>query len=218
MYKKFISSILVFALLNLFGCYSSEFVTVAEYKQMEEEGKPDEIYVKTKDYREYHFSDSNFYIENDTLYGIAILLSGEEGLPFEAEFAFWEIESIQTENYGHMTVSTYQMIEAESGKPDEIYLTKYDNTRYHFIKNDYYIENDTLFGKGKLIIDREQQFIGEKQSDRKIALSEIESIKFESLNEVNTLLYMGSITVVVVIAIILLSNILDDIRSHRIPF
>jgi len=214
MNKKFISSILVVALLNLFGCYSSEFVTVAEYKQMEEEDKPDEIYVKTKDYREYHFSDSNFYIENDTLYGRAILMLGAEGLPFEGEFAFSEIETIQTKNYGYMTVSIYQKIEAESGRPDEIFLTKYDNTRYHFMKNDYYTVNDTLFGKGKIIIDKEQQLDREKQLGRKIALSEIESIKIESLSDV----YIALMVTSIVIAVVLIVDVVRSVSSFKSPF
>jgi len=215
MYRNILISFLLVALINfLVGCYSFESVTVPEYKQVEEkEGKPNEIYVKTKDYREYHFSDSNFYIENDTLYGRAILLLGEEGLPYESEFAFSEIKTIQTENYGHMTVSIFQRIEAESGKPDEIYLTKYDNTRYHFMKNDYYILNDTLFGKGKIIIDREEQLDREKQLDRKIALSEIESVMVEGLNEGYTALYVGGIIVLIVIAAVLIAAFKRSIRS-----
>jgi len=68
MYKKLISSILIVAFLNLLGCYSFKSMTVPEYMVEEKEDKPDEIYVKTKDFQEYYFSDSNFYIENDTLY------------------------------------------------------------------------------------------------------------------------------------------------------
>jgi len=185
MYKKLISSILVVALLNLVGCYSFKSVTVPEYSQIEEEDKPNEIKVKTKDSQQYHFSDSNFYIENDTLYGKGILFLSEEELPFEGKIAFGEIESIQLEEFGQKyptTISQYQKIEAERGKPDEIYLTKYDSTEYHFMKNDYYIENDTLYGEGEMISDdNEQPFEG------KIALSEIESIEVDKFNLTNTI-------------------------------
>ena len=99
MYKKLISSILVVALLNLLGCYSSGLVNATEYKQIEEDGKPNEIFVKTKDNQEYHFSESNFKVLNDTLYGKGILLINEEGLPFEGKIALSEIESIQFEGY-----------------------------------------------------------------------------------------------------------------------
>ena len=99
MYKKLISSILVVALLNLLGCYSSGLVNATEYKQIEEDGKPNEIFVKTKDNQEYHFSESNFKVLNDTLYGKGILLINEEGPPFEGKIALSEIESIQFEGY-----------------------------------------------------------------------------------------------------------------------
>ena len=194
MYKKLIASVLVVALLNLVGCYSFAPVTVPEYQQVEEkEGKPDEIRVITKDSQEYHFTD--FYIKNDTLYGKGISLLSFGELPYEGKFALGEIESIQLEDFVQeypslMTVSQYQNIEAESGKPDEIYLTKDDATRYHFMNNDYYIENDTLYGKGKLLSDDSEQ-----QLDRKIALSNIESIEVESLDWGNTLLFAGGITV-----------------------
>ncbi|MGB5848245.1 MAG: hypothetical protein WBH40_07155 [Ignavibacteriaceae bacterium] len=184
MYKKLISSILVVALLNLVGCYSFESVSVPEYKQVEEEdGKPNEIKVVTKDFREYHFYDSGYYIHNDTLYG---KVSVKE-LPLEGKFAYWEIESIQLENFDWykpslISVAELKKIEEETGKPDEIYLTKYDSTRYHFMKNDYYIEKDTLFGKGYLILDKEQPL------DRKIDFSNIESIEVEKLNWGNTIL------------------------------
>ena len=95
MYKKLISSILVFALLNLLGCYSSELVNVTEYKQIEEEDKPDNIRVITI-YSEYYLSD--FYIENDTLYakGKEILYNKEK--PFDGKIALSDIESIEVES------------------------------------------------------------------------------------------------------------------------
>jgi hypothetical protein len=74
MYKKLVSSILVVAFLNLLGCYTFQPVTVSEYKQVEEkEGKSHEIHVIMKYDQEYHFLDSNYTIENDTLYGTEIL-------------------------------------------------------------------------------------------------------------------------------------------------
>ena len=203
MNKKLISSILVVALLNLLGCYSKSFIG-PELKEVEEkEDKADEIYVKTKDHQEYHFSDSNFYIENDTLYGKA----GDKGQFFEGKFALREIRSIQLESFKYhhpslMTVSEYQKIELESGKPNEIYLTKTDFTKYHFMKPDYYIENDTLYGMGKVIIDR-------IQLDRKIALSDIESIEVKSVNWAATILLVlgiGTISFVTFAVIFIMIN------------
>jgi hypothetical protein len=188
--KKILISLLIIAMFNLLvGCYSSELLTVPEYNQIEQEDKPDEMLVISKDGQEYHFSYSNYYIENDTLYG---KVSVKE-LPFEGKFAYSEIKSIQVESVFY-TVSQYQKIEAESGKPYVIYLTKNDFTIYQFMKNDYYIENDTLYGKGKLILDDEELI------DRSIALSDIESIQYEYLNGLTTTaLVLGVIVVIVII-------------------
>ena len=183
MYKKLISSIIVVALVNLVGCYSFQSVTVPEYQKIEEDdGKPEEIYVKTIDSQEYHFSDLNFYIEGDTLYGKEILLLSKEEITFEGKFALGDIKTIQVEYFvfeysSSITVSQYQKIVTENGKPDEIYLTKYDSAKYHFMKSDYYIENDTLYGKGKLLLGNWEQ-----QLDRKIALADIASFQVDELN------------------------------------
>ena len=100
MNKKLISSVLIIALLNLVGCYSLQFVTVPEYKQIEKnEGKPDEIFVMTIYGQEYYFTDANFYIENDSLYGKGILFTSEEDLPFEGKIALKRIESFKMELY-----------------------------------------------------------------------------------------------------------------------
>jgi len=187
MYRKIFISFLLLALINfLVGCYSFKSVTVPEYEDKEKiEGRTGEIYVKTKDSEEYQFLESNSYIEDDTLYinGISLLSFAE--LPYEGKFALGEIKSIQLEDFGQkytslMTVSQYQQIEKERGKPEVIYLTKINSSKYRFMKDDYYLENDTLYGKGKLIIEKGQQF------DRKIALSNIESIEIDSINWLTT--------------------------------
>jgi len=72
-------------------------VNVTEYKQIEEIDKQDKIRVITKDSQEYHFSESNFYVENDSLYGKGkLLLSGEEQL-LDRKIALSDIGSIQFE-------------------------------------------------------------------------------------------------------------------------
>jgi len=200
MYRKIFISFLLLALINfLVGCYSSALVTVPEYKQIEEEDKPDEIKVTAKDFKEYHFSNSNFYVHNDTLYGMQKFL--RKGEPFEGKFASWEIESIQLEDFSQkdptpMSISQYQKIEAETGKPDEIYLTKYDSTRYYFMKDDFYIENDTLFGKGKLLSGEREELL-----DKKIALSDIVSIEVDKFNLTNTIfLGLGMLGIAAILA------------------
>ncbi len=198
MYKKVFISFLILTLINFIaGCYSFQPVNVTEYQRIEEEdGKQNEIYVITKDYQEYHFN-SNFYIENDTLFGEVKVMVKE--LPFEGKFALGEIETIQVDYFAFeysspITVSQYQKILAENGKPDEIYLTINDNKRYHFMKTDYYIENDTLYAKGKLLVDREE-FV-----NKKIALSEIGAIETEKINWFTTsILGLAYLTVIVVV-------------------
>jgi hypothetical protein len=97
---KPISSILILGLMNLMGCYSLESVTVPEYKQVEEEkGKPDEIFVLTKDLEKYHFSNSNFYVETDTLYGKGEIILDDSGRPFEGAIALSDIVSIKIESF-----------------------------------------------------------------------------------------------------------------------
>jgi len=100
MYKKLISSILVVALLNLVGCYSFQSVTVPEYKQVEEkEGKPNEIYVLTKDVEKYHFLKYDFYIANDILYGKGKLLLGDREELIDKKIALSEITLIEVEKF-----------------------------------------------------------------------------------------------------------------------
>ncbi len=100
MCKKIFISFLLVALINfLFGCYSSELITVPEYNQIEEIDKPDDIRVITKDFQEYHFSESNFYVENDTLYGK--VGDGEQLL--DRKIALLDIKSIQFEYLNGVT-------------------------------------------------------------------------------------------------------------------
>jgi len=209
MCKKVFICFLLLALINfLVGCYSSELVTVPEYNQIEKEDKPDEIRVITKGAQEYHFSDSNFYIEKDTLYGRAVTILTDMEQPFEGRFVLSEIKYIQfivpDGKYSIVSVSQYLKIETESGKPDAIYVTKNDYTRYHFMSTDYYIKNDTLYGKGKLLSSDKTVVL-----NNGIALSEIESIEFENFNWLTTsLLGLGiaAIAFITFITVVILSG------------
>jgi hypothetical protein len=178
--KKIFISFLLVAIFNLLlGCYSSKLVTVPEYNQIEEEDKPDEIRVITKDSQEYHFSESNFYVANDTLYEKDVIALSEKWIPFEGKFAFEEIEEIEFYSKKNkwtyrFIISEYENYENEKGQPDEIILIKSDSAKYYFKKDDYFISNDTLYGNGKSLLAE-----GEEISITGIALSNIESIEFE---------------------------------------
>jgi len=98
MCKKIFISFLLVALFNLLvGCYSSELVTVPEYNQIEEVDKPKDIRVITKDGQEFHFSDSNFSVKDDTLYGKGKLLLEEKEEILNREIALSNIEAIEFE-------------------------------------------------------------------------------------------------------------------------
>ena len=97
MYKNLISSILVVALLNLMGCYSSELVKKTEYEQIYKSEKADNIRVITQDSKEYKYTESNFHIENDTLYGKLPL--GYIGKLYDENIALSDIESIHYYNF-----------------------------------------------------------------------------------------------------------------------
>ena len=75
MNTKLISIILTLSLLNLVGCYTTEMLNTEEYIKYEQtEGKPDEIYVITKDSLTYRFSAKNYTIQNDNLIGTGVQL------------------------------------------------------------------------------------------------------------------------------------------------
>jgi len=181
MYRKLFVSFLLVALINLTtGCYSSEWVTVTDSNQVWEDDEF--VGIKTEEFQEYHVS-KGYYVENDTLYWIQRM----QELPFEGQFSLSEIESIQFKDFrssihNSYTVSEYQKIESSSGKPEKIYLTKTDHAKYYFMKSNYHIENDTLYGSGSLILDSDS----ERQVDKKIALSDIESVQVEYIDGLAT--------------------------------
>jgi hypothetical protein len=96
MYKKLISSILVVALLNLVGCYSSELITEPDFDKIEKDA-PKSIRVVTKDAEEYHFSQPNFYFVEDTLCGKEKLALSEELVT--RKIAFSDIDFIEAESF-----------------------------------------------------------------------------------------------------------------------
>ena len=98
MIKKFITSILIVAFMNLLGCASIQSFTVSEYKQNEEKyDKPDEINVVTKDGQEYHFTEPITVFKRDTFHVNGILTTYSEQR-VDRKFALSDIESIQLAN------------------------------------------------------------------------------------------------------------------------
>ena len=98
--KKIIATILLVSLSNLlFGCYSYESITLSELSQFHENDKPNEILVTTKDSQKYKFSNPNFYVEQDTLYGKGELVSDEGEKPVETKIALSDIAFIEKESF-----------------------------------------------------------------------------------------------------------------------
>jgi hypothetical protein len=154
---------------------------------VKKEGLPDEIYVLTNDSTEYHFSDPDFYFDNDSLFGKV----SEIKVPFEGKFVLKESDSIEV-NYINrlqsiMTMPEYLEMESEHGKPDEIYLIKNDTMSYLFKQDQYYFSSDTLYAKGHSIIKHQPRSV------KNIALSEIKSIKVEKFSQLNTTFLIISI-------------------------
>jgi hypothetical protein len=90
--KKYLIGILVIALLNFIGCYSSEVVNKEDFQ----DGKlqidfSEELYLTTKDSTNYHFLPANFQIVNDTLYGSGAIEASSSIAPFKGAIALDEI-------------------------------------------------------------------------------------------------------------------------------
>jgi hypothetical protein len=105
MYKTIFISFIMVAMFNfLIGCYHFKSITIPEYEEFEyKEGKPDEIYVKTKDDYWYHFTHSRFYVNSDTLYGFGSLLVDDWQKAEDIKIAFADIKSIGIEDINSVT-------------------------------------------------------------------------------------------------------------------
>ena len=95
MYKKLKIVFIIGVAINfLIGCSSLdtvETVTFREYKKIEQlRGQPPKIYVRASDSYVYIFSHSNYYIQNDTLFG-----KDNSGI----EIVLTNIKSITYNNY-----------------------------------------------------------------------------------------------------------------------
>jgi hypothetical protein len=98
MYKKLISSILVVALLNLVGCYSTAIVHPNQFKMNEKKGdNPSEIIVRLSNHKEYLFGIGRYIITEDSLYGKGAELVNDNYRPFEGSIPISQIQSIEYE-------------------------------------------------------------------------------------------------------------------------
>ena len=98
MLKYIIGGILIIPLIiSLGACSLSEVITVQDFKQIEEKDTPDKIRVTTSDSSEYRFVKPDYYLENDTLYGIKKYVLNDEERILVRKIALSDIEQIKTE-------------------------------------------------------------------------------------------------------------------------
>jgi hypothetical protein len=90
-----------------------------------------------------------------------------------------------------VTLPEYNQIE-EIDKPHEMRVIIKNGHDYHFSYPRIHIENDTLYGKGEMIVSEiEILFEGE------LALSDVESIEIENMNWVTTSLLCLGLTPII---------------------
>jgi hypothetical protein len=96
--RRFISCVLLasFSLLN--GCYSTGTITKEELKARVEQV---DITIYTKDSLEYHFSEGNYRIQDDTLSGVGVEVSTDtsENDSVRASIPFSDITSVDVEDF-----------------------------------------------------------------------------------------------------------------------
>jgi len=114
MYKKLISSLLVIAVLNFVGCYSTEIVSPNQYKEYEfSGGAPSDILVKMNNLKEYRFAKGKYSIKADSLYGngfeMVNYFEGTYAVSFEGTIPLSQIESIQYEE-NNTTATTFLVL------------------------------------------------------------------------------------------------------------
>ena len=186
MCKKLLISFLSIALFNLFvSCTSNEIVAPAEFKEIAKDERPDELIIKTNDNQVFILSNSNYDINNDSLFWQEQSTIDEKWIPFEGKIAFDEIKEVEYYNDKNdwtytLSISEYKKIEGENGKPFEIFVMKNDSTKYYFKDDDYYLDKDTLIGNGKLLLNENEQII-----TKAIALSDIKSFEYDYISLMN---------------------------------
>jgi hypothetical protein len=104
--KKYISAILVpCLLLQLFGCYSFQNISVEELSNKKE--MDDITFIDANDY-EYLFKAKNYTISNDSIEGKAmrnIIKNDLENEVFKGKIALSDIKSIQEDRINYVTTS-----------------------------------------------------------------------------------------------------------------
>lgn len=174
--------LIVGIVIQLIGCSSSKVATVTQLNQ--KEIKPSSIQVVTADCWEYRFTDTNYYFNNDTLYGTGLDI-GENWIPFKGKIALSEIEEIEFYSFKdnwtyNLTITEFAQFEKDEEKPSAITVFKYDSTKFLFMKNNYSIEADTLYAAGQYLKSKTDE-----QADIIIAISNIASVQYNFADKID---------------------------------
>lgn len=116
MTNKIISYIIILSLISYLGCSSITEITKDDFiKECNEEKDKSDIYVTTKDYTLYYFTEDNYKLQSDSLYGegeqyksingndIDWLEVNGQGIGFYGNIAIKDIQSIEGKNYDYIT-------------------------------------------------------------------------------------------------------------------
>jgi len=97
--RKEVIAVTILSFLNIVSCgYTTESLNPDEYNEFEKaNGKPSEIYVELNDSMKYYFSDGDYNILNDTLYGNGTQVMNDSDLTFNRRIPISEVKSISVE-------------------------------------------------------------------------------------------------------------------------
>lgn len=97
-----------------------------------------------------------------------------------------------------VTGQEFKRIE-QNDTPKKIQVTTRDSTVYHFVKPNFYVKNDTLYGKKRFVLNDNERWLV-----RKIAISDIEYIQTEMGAGVKQLVLIGLALVIFIGGIIVI--------------
>jgi hypothetical protein len=97
--RKEVITVTILSFLNFVSCgYTTESLNPNEFNDFEKEnGKPSEIYVELNDSMKYYFSDGDYNILNDTLYGDGTQVTNDSDLILNRKIPISEVKSISVE-------------------------------------------------------------------------------------------------------------------------
>lgn len=94
--KTYLVILLIIALINLIGCYSSEIITKNDIEDIYSEiDFSKEIIVTTKSYNTYHFLPGDYKITKDTLYGQYLMIDSSGNNYSKVSIAYDNIVSFK---------------------------------------------------------------------------------------------------------------------------